>query len=63
MAKVTNENFYHFSDEKWVWGNTGYIRIEIPTELTQKYNNVKPPSLSKCTPFTVPNKRINLFRT
>ena len=38
-----------------MWDNTGYIRNEIPTELTQKYNDVKPPSLSKCTQFTVPN--------
>jgi hypothetical protein len=42
--RVTNENFHYFSDE--VWDDTGYIRNEIPTDLTQKYNNVKPPSLS-----------------
>lgn len=46
---VTNENFHYFSND--VWDDRGYIRNEIPTDLTQKNNNVKQPSLSKCSVY------------
>ena len=51
--RVTNENFHYFSNE--VWENAEYIRNKIPTHLTEKDNNVKQPSLSKCTEWTVAN--------
>ena len=32
-----------------MWENSEYIRNKIPTHLREKDNNVKQPSLSKCT--------------
>ena len=47
------ENFHYFSNE--VWNNSECIRNAIPTDLTEKYNNLKPPSLSSCTQCTMAN--------
>ena len=39
-----------------MWNNNKKcIRNEIPTDLIEKYNNLKPPTLSRCTQYTVAN--------